>query len=446
MRFARISGLVALAVVASFLAASAAPPVLTFSNTPLLRPDGNSRPLIAVDMGGHMALIASDWLAGGTSFWTGAFGSTPTFQGQIDSALQQPAKLIFGQGNADIDIGQTGTVHATSLIALVNSPFRAAQVGVSAISCPKGATDFNLSNCTSKIIDSAGDDLSWITSNGTHVWISYRDAKNSALIRVQRSDDDGLSWKRVGDPIVGQGETTGDATFNNLGGKIVADRSTGNLYVPYVAGDTGLLKAKTVTFNNLFVSRSTDGGHSWTASLVYHDPRPVSLGRRLAVDPVTGKLYAAWSDGQQDTFFSVSSDHGSTWSAPVTVNVAPANTTAALTNVAAHDGTVDVVYYATTASSHLDPTAVWNVYVAQTTDDGASFTQSRVSNTSPHTGGLCREVFEVCPPGGTIDMLDVFGVAIDPKNGLTAIIYTDDTLTIDSSGNPLPQVVLAQQN
>jgi Neuraminidase (sialidase) len=187
------------------------------------------------------------------------------------------------------------------------------------------------------------------------VWISYHDANASSLLRVQRSDDDGLTWKRVGDVIVGQGETTGDATFNNLGGKIVADRSTGNL------------KSKTLAFNNLFVSRSTDGGKSWTASLVYHDPRLVSLGRRLAVDPVTGKLYAAWSDGQQDIFFSVSSDHGSTWSAPVTVNVAPANTTAALTNVAAYDGTVDVVYYGTTASSHLDPAAVWNVYIAKTT-------------------------------------------------------------------------------
>src|SRR5262245_49775429 len=60
---------------------------------------------------------------------------------------------------------------------------------------------------------------------------------------------------------------------------------------PYAAGGTGLPKAKTTTLNNRFVSRSTDGAQSWTASLVYHDPRPVNLGRRLAVDPVTGKLY-----------------------------------------------------------------------------------------------------------------------------------------------------------
>lgn len=446
MHFARISKSVALIVVVGCLVTPAAPQTFTFSNTPLLQPDGSTRPLIAIDSEGHTAIVSASWLTSGTDLWTGSSGLTPIFQGKIDSALQQTAKQIFDAANSDVDIGSTGTLHVTTLVVLFNAPFRAAQVGVSAISCPNGAISFSLSDCISQIIDSAGDDLPWITSNGTHVWISYHDAKASSLLRVQRSDDDGLTWKRVGDVIIGQGETTGDATFNNLGGKIVADRSTGNLYVSYSAGDTGLLKSKTVAFNNLFVSRSTDGGKSWTASLVYHDPRLVSLGRRLAVDPVTGKLYAAWSDGQQDIFFSVSSDHGSTWSAPVTVNVAPANTAAALTNVAAYDGAVDVVYYGTTASSHLDPTALWNVYVAQTTNHGASFTQSRVSNTSVHTGGICRESLEVCPPGGTLDMLDAFGVAINPHDGRSVVIYTDDTLTIDSSGNPLPQVVLAQQN
>ena len=49
-----------------------------------------------------------------------------------------------------------------------------------------------------------------------------------------------------------------------------------------------------------------------------------------------------------------------------------------------------------------------------------------------------------CQPG-TRNLLDLFQVAIDPQNGKSAIIYTDDTLTKDSSGNPLPQVVLAQQ-
>jgi hypothetical protein len=46
---------------------------------------------------------------------------------------------------------------------------------------------------------------------------------------------------------------------------------------------------------------------------------------------------------------------------------------------------------------------------------------------------------------GTRNLLDLFKVAIDPRNGRAAVIYTDDTLTKNSSGNPLPQIVLAQQ-
>jgi hypothetical protein len=126
----------------------------------------------------------------------------------------------------------------------------------------------------------------------------------------------------------------------------------------------------------------------------------------------------------------------------VVVNVAPANT-AVFPWIAAYNGTVDLVYYGTTASSKNDPTAVWNVYLAQTTDDGASFQQSLASNTSNHTGVICTNGTGCAP--GTRNLLDLFKVAINTQNGKAAIIYTDDT-TKDSTGQPLPQVVLAQQN
>ena len=447
MRSSSFFSLTIVALLALTLGAFAAP--LSFSNTPLTVPDGSSEPAIAIDNNGNMALTGLSWLTFGTNFWTGSFGSAPVFQGQIDMTLQQPGKRVLGGGDADIDIGSTGTIHASTLIFIINAnTFRTGrgfQLGVSAISCPNGATSFNLSNCTQKIIDLAGDDRQWITSRGKQVWISYHDSANSSLIRVQRSDDDGVTWKRVGDPIVGQGGATAGATFNNIQGKIVADPSSNNLYAVYAEGVPGILKAKTATFNHVMVSRSTDGGKSWTANLVFHDPRLVDLGQvfpALAVDPITSKLYAVWSDAH-NTFFASSSDHGSTWSAPEMVNVAPANT-AIFPNVAAYNGAVDVVYYGTTASSDNDSSAVWNAYLSQTTDDGASFTQSAVSNASNHLGVICTNGTGCAP--GTRNLLDLFEVAIDPQNGRAGIIYTDDTLTKDGAGNPLPQVVLAQQN
>ena len=105
---------------------------------------------------------------------------------------------------------------------------------------------------------------------------------------------------------------------------------------------------------------------------------------------------------------------------------------------------MDVVYYGTSAASKDDSSAVWNVYLAQSTDDGASFTQSLVSNTPNHVGVICTNGTGCA--SGTRNLLDLFEVAIEPNTGRAGIIYTDDTITTTSSGAPLPQAVLAQQN
>jgi len=172
------------------------------------------------------------------------------------------------------------------------------------------------------------------------------------------------------------------------------------------------------------------------------------------VDPTNGKLYASWSDAHT-VFFSTSSDQGSHWTPAVAVNISPART-ALFPWVAAYNGTVDVVYYGTPAASKDDPTAVWDTYIAQTTDDDANFVQSKVSNSSNHVGVICT-LGSGCP-AGTRNLLDLFEVAINPSNGKAAVIYTDDTLTTSTDPNnfacfpnqappcPLPQVVLAQQN
>jgi hypothetical protein len=422
---------------------------LSFTNTPLLRPDGNSEPAIAITSNGRLGMVGlSLGLAAdrqfGTSLWTGSFGSTPTFQGIVDSALQQPGRVEFGGEDADVDFGSTGTLHLTTLLFLGNPTLLAGQLGVSAIACPSAASSFSTGSCRAQIIDLTESDRPWTTSDGTRVFISYHDAGNSTLIHLQRSDDDGLTWRRVGDPIVGQGQATADATFNNDQGPVVADPFTHNVYDIYAAGEVGILKAKTTDFDHIFVSRSSDGGASWTAELVFRAATPIGLNNvfpTLAVDPTNGKLYAAWSDAHRVSY-STSSDQGLTWSPAVVVNIAPA-TTALLPWIAARGGVVDLVYYGTTAASKDDPSAVWNVYLAQTTNDGATFQQSRVSNTANHVGVVCTRGIACAP--GTRNLLDLFKVAIDPQNGRAAVIYTDDTITKTSVGAPVPQVVLAQQ-
>jgi len=109
--------------------------------------------------------------------------------------------------------------------------------------------------------------------------------------------------------------------------------------------------------------------------------------------------------------------------------------------IAAHSGAVDVVYYGTTDANVAG--AAWNVYLAQTTDNGASFTQSLVSKKPNHVGVICTEG-TACAPG-TRNLLDLLEVGIDPIKELAAVVYVNDTLTKDGLGNPLPQTVLAQQ-
>jgi hypothetical protein len=432
---------------------------LTFSNTPLTVPEGESEPEISIAHTGTMGIVGLQWLFTPTNFgthlWTGPFGSTPPFRGVVDASLQQSGKQVFGSGDADVDMGSTGTLHITTLIFLFNPTGTSAQLGVSAITCPNASSGaFSISSCTRQIIDTTNSDRPWITSEGTHVYISYHDSRDASLIHVQRSNDDGFTWQKVGDPIVGQDGTTGESTFNNIQGNLEADPSTHNVYDIYASGETGVLKGRTFTPNHIIVSRSTDLGKTWTANLVFQAPAGTSLAQifpTLAVDPTNGKLSAAWSDGHSVSF-STSSDQGAHWSSAVTVNIAPANT-AVFPWLSAYNGTIDLVYYATNTSD--TSSAVWNVYLAQTSNGGATFTQSLVSNTPNHVGVICFGGTGCT--AGTRNLLDLFQVAIDPLNGKAAIIYTDDTIstTTSSTGSfscfpgettcPLPQLVLAQQ-
>jgi hypothetical protein len=414
---------------------------LTFVNIPLIRPDGSSEPEVTIGPDGTAVFVGLSWTQFATNTWKAAFGQTPAFQGQIDTSL---APGVGGGEDADVDLGSTGTLHATTLLAFFNPQTKITQLGVSAITCPNADFSNNFTHCASQIIDTTQADRPWITSDGVHVYISYHDSGSSTTIHVQRSDDDGITFHRVGDPIVGQGGATSNSTFDNDQGKIIADPVTHNVYGVYASGIGGLQKAKTANFNNIYVSRSTDMGKTWTPTLVFSGTTNVALNNVfpvLATDPLSGNLYAGWSDAH-NAFLSRSTDQAQTWMSPIAVNVAPA-VTAVFPWIAARGSTVDYVYYGTSASSKDDPSAVWNVYMARSIDGGVHFTQTIVTSHPNHVGVICTNGI-ACQPG-TRNLLDVFQDAINPTNSMAAIIYIDDTLTTQSNGSALPQVVVAYQ-
>ena len=103
----------------------------------------------------------------------------------------------------------------------------------------------------------------------------------------------------------------------------------------------------------------------------------------LAVDPVSGRIYAVWADGRfsggttTDVVLSSSTD-GRTWTAPVKVNQTPVPAAAFNPAVAvSSDGTVGVLYYDFRANDPADglPTSV---FLAHSHDAGVSWEEQQL--------------------------------------------------------------------
>ena len=418
-------------------------PAFAGSGTPS-NSSGDSEPAIAFANDGTMAVDGLGWLPFQVNVWTGTFGSTPSYFGGLDQTVPSHGnRLALGDEDADIEFTSAGTMLLADLNVLPNPKFSQAQLGVDVTRCPKGA---DASGCTTTVLDQTQADRPWITHRGTTVWVSYHDNGNSSLIHVQESTDDGMTFHKVSSPISGQGSATGQATFNNDQGPIVADPNSNYLYDVYAAG-TQQSKSHSADFNNIFVSRSTDGGMHWETNLVHSAPAGTALNNifpAMTVDQTTGTVYAVWTDAHT-VWVSSSTDHGKTWSDPTDVSTSATGlATTLMPWVAARDGKVDVVFYGSTGAQD-SATSVWNVYDSQL-NGGTWSIDNLVSNTPNRVGAVCTEG-SACAGNVNRELLDLFEVAEDPLTDKAAIIYTSSQIstytTPDSVVHQLPEVVLA---
>lgn len=139
---------------------------------------------------------------------------------------------------------------------------------------------------------------------------------------------------------------------------------------------------------NLYVSKSTDGGATWSNKVVDISASPPTcpeyncgwafLGAQMVMaSDSNGTLYILWNagstaGGSERIYFANSTDNGNTWSAQVDVSLAPAGTHHAFPAiVATGNGDVRISWMdARAANGGLNP---WNVYYRSSTNGGSTW-------------------------------------------------------------------------
>jgi hypothetical protein len=138
---------------------------------------------------------------------------------------------------------------------------------------------------------------------------------------------------------------------------------------------------------NLFVSKSTDGGATWTNTVLDVSGAPPAcpefscgwayLGAQAVLtSDAAGNLYALWNANASDKapnriYFAKSANGGATWSAKADVSTAAAGKHHAFPAIAAGaNGDVRISWMDTRAGAGLDR---WNTYYRASTNGGASW-------------------------------------------------------------------------
>jgi len=323
-----------------------------------------------------------------------------------------------------------------------------------------------------------GDDRMWMAADPrlnsagfNTVFMTYHDI-SVADIELSISTDGGFAYAQNA-PIInntdvpqGQWQGLGALAGNELGNVVTRrDPTTGQLtiYSIFATPDSptdnvNQGSAGTSNFNRVYeaVGAVTDPTPpalvptiAWRNYEVFHGPAGARFNRIFPITTVdsAGRVYAFWSDGNH--IFSKSDATGAGWNpagAPVQLRIVGAVNTAIMPWAAALPsggaaGVVDAVFYGASGGTGAqpnpqdDPNNVWNVFLAQTTDGGNTWTTAQASDHNIHTRQICLDGLN-CNLVGNRDrtLLDFFQVAIDSTNGAATIAYADDH---KSRGNPV---------
>jgi|GEM_PF-1385303 len=259
--------------------------------------------------------------------------------------------------------------------------------GIAAATSTDGGNTWTKTNAiTLNLKGRVFDDKYWMAADDNvgsafqdRLYVAWdRNDGNNQILFVSHSADQGQTWSsplKIND---------GTSNFERVIGAFPAVAPDGTVYVLWhdYAADT------------LFIDKSTDGGASFGSDVAVANThtgfgvdigcnggRSMSPAASMAIDP-SGSIYVAYADSVQgggfDVFLVKSTDGGATWSAPKRVSATSAgeqyNPGVAYN---ASKGEVEVTYL----DRRDDPADCrTNTYLSSSTDNGATFTDTRVTD------------------------------------------------------------------
>jgi BNR repeat-like domain len=288
------------------------------------------------------------------------------------------------------------------------------------------STDFG-TNWSVVIADStnAGTDKPILVVRGPHVYVGYNHAQT---VWVSASHDGGATFTSV------KVNPNGKLGWSLAGGGTIDP--AGNVYFSWAGYEqNGGAKGPV----NLYISKSMDGGATWTNKLMEVSGSPPDcsaylcgwayLGAQITMtSDAAGTLYTLWNAGAIDKgperiYFAKSTDTGATWSTKVDVSAAPPNTAHAFPAIVA--GAASDVRIAWMDARAAGP--LWNTYYRSSTNGGTTWT-AETDLSTPVPG------FDyITPDGFSYPFGDYFEIDIDDR-GVTHAIWGEG-LNYDSPGS-----------